>query len=65
MSRNRKSQMGAIHIPIAVAGRTVHCKVRNRQTPVSEARKLHEDQSNRNTYCFACGRSSEDYRCMK
>lgn len=66
MNRNRKSQVGAIRIPIAATMEpTVHCKVHNRQTPKSEARQLHEDPTNKASYCFACGRSSEDYRCMK
>ncbi len=52
-------------IPIAVAGRTVHCKIRNRQTLVGEARRLHEDLAKRETFCFACGRNATDFKCMK
>lgn len=52
-------------IPFAVVGRTVHCKVTNRQTPIAEARQLHEDPANQESFCFACGRTATDYKCMK
>lgn len=54
----------ARRIPIAQAGRTVHCRVTNQQTPVGEARALHADPANQ-VYCFACGRSADDFRCLK
>lgn len=44
---------------------TVHCKVRNRQIPIFEARQLHGDEANKTNYCFACGRHATDFRCMK
>lgn len=57
------NSVGYRGIPIApVQANTVHCKIRNQQTPIDEARKLHDPDK---PACFACaGTNIVRYRCQ-